>query len=106
MVQACVRQKTETRAHGDWPFRQLKATPPCGTVTALTRTEFSLTFSGIQLGQPSRFLVAGAILAGRNNYEGWNGFNSRTSSSRAYPRGRICQPEIDPALTECAGSTH
>jgi hypothetical protein len=36
--------KTQTITLGDWPFRQLKATPPCGTVTALTRTEFSLTF--------------------------------------------------------------
>jgi host factor-I protein len=35
----------------------LKANPRCGTVTALTRTEFSTTFPEIQLGQPSRFFI-------------------------------------------------
>ena len=58
MVQAYVRQRTHTRALGDWPFRQLKANPRCGTVTALTRTEFSIKFPGdsARPAEPALFL--------------------------------------------------
>jgi hypothetical protein len=83
MVHGPVRQKTDTRAQGDWPFRQLKAKPPCGTVTALTRTEFSIKFSwdSARPAEPvSIYRCSFSISSGTDNYEGWNGFDSRSSS--------------------------
>src|SRR6476469_3796498 len=93
---------------GDWPFSQLKAKACCGTVTTLTRTEFSITFLGFSSASRAGFQLPVQLLrkAGRINYEGWNGFYSRSSGSRAHPRGRICQPEIDPALIEFASAAH
>src|ERR1044071_5023472 len=86
-----------------------KLTPCCGTVTALPRTECPVTFHGIQLGQPSRRSLAGAAFCsfgGTENYEGWIGFDCRSSGSRADPRGRVCQPEIDPALIKLTCAPH
>jgi hypothetical protein len=60
-MRTSVRYKTQKIAPGDWPFRQLKATPLCGTVTALTRTEFSLTFLGFSSASRASFLLAGAV---------------------------------------------
>jgi hypothetical protein len=48
---------------GDWPFSQLKAKACCGTVTTLTRTEFSVTFLGFSSASRAGFLIAGAAFA-------------------------------------------
>jgi hypothetical protein len=76
--------KNVRSALGDWPFRQLKAKPCCGTVTALTRTEFSITFSrdSARPAEPVFILPVHFLIfqSGTDNYEGWNGFYSRTPS--------------------------